>query len=299
MPRVSVDGSFWGRRVTNFVLRIFVFVLGIPALGALIFLLPNANHLAFNVLVIVVGAGSAFEVARFFPAQETSYPLSRLVLPVFGGLLPLIVLLELFALVPTETVDWAVTGLVALSMAFQVFRRKAKEFPDIVPRVSAHLLVALYPGLFLTYIVRLTAFTAASTVIAAFVLACYLNDTAAYVVGILFGKKSIHPVPVSPNKSLIGFVGGLVLSPTVIVVAKALDPRAFPGTYLSAVLFGLVVGVAVILGDLVESALKRGVTLKDSGGIIPGRGGLLDSIDSPVFAAPVFYLGYKLLFIGA
>lgn len=283
----------------NLVLRVLVFALGIPALGALIFLLPHANHLAFNALVVVVGAGSAYEVARFFPPQETNYPLSRLVLPIFGGLLPLIVILELFAFVPTETLIWAVTGLVALSMAFQVFRRKAKEFPDIVPRVSAHLLVALYPGLFLSYIVRLSAFAAASTVIAAFVLACYLNDTAAYVVGMLFGKKSVHPVPVSPNKSLIGFIGGLIMSPTVIVIAKALHPQAFPGTYLAAVLFGLVVGVAVIVGDLVESALKRGVTLKDSGGIIPGRGGLLDSIDSPVFAAPVFYLGYKLLFFGA
>lgn len=282
----------------NLLLRILVFFVGIPAIGALIFIVPEPRHLLFNIFVVLVGAASAFEVARFFPKRETSYPLHQLVLPLFGGILPAFVILETFSLVPTEALIWVIAGLAALSLGFQVFRRRPDEFPDIAPRVSAHFFVALYPGLFLSFIVRMSFFEHASAILAVFVLSAYLNDTAAYLVGRLFGKYSVHPVPVSPNKSLVGFLGGLVLSPTVIVVAKAIDPRLFPGTYLSCVIFGLVVGASVIIGDLVESALKRGIALKDSGGIIPGRGGLLDSIDSPVFAAPIFYLGYRFLFIG-
>jgi phosphatidate cytidylyltransferase len=59
------------------------------------------------------------------------------------------------------------------------------------------------------------------------------------------------------------------------------------------ILIGLIVGVSVIMGDLIESALKRSATSKDSGSLIPGRGGVLDSIDSVLYAAPVFYYLFR------
>ena len=65
----------------------------------------------------------------------------------------------------------------------------------------------------------------------------------------------------------------------------------------AGLILGFTTGLAVILGDLGESVLKRSAGLKDSGVLIPGRGGILDSIDSVALAAPVFYIGYKLLFI--
>ena len=63
------------------------------------------------------------------------------------------------------------------------------------------------------------------------------------------------------------------------------------------VFLGFLIALFAIIGDLVESVIKRSVDIKDSGSIIPGRGGLLDSIDSIVFAAPVFYFGINILYI--
>ena len=102
---------------------------------------------------------------------------------------------------------------------------------------------------------------------------------------------------VSPNKSRIGFLGGFLASPAVVVLFSYLLRDLVTVSTVRAILFGVVVGAAAILGDLVESALKRSASIKDSGQIIPGRGGLLDSIDSPLFAAPFFYYGFVLVFL--
>jgi phosphatidate cytidylyltransferase len=96
--------------------------------------------------------------------------------------------------------------------------------------------------------------------------------------------------PVSPNKSAVGFACGLSGAAATAVLCRALFPEFLPTSYPGAVAFGLAIGVLTILGDLVESALKRSSGVKDSSSLIPGRGGVLDSIDSWLLAAPAYYL---------
>ena len=93
---------------------------------------------------------------------------------------------------------------------------------------------------------------------------------------------------VSPNKSLAGFAGGLLGSLLAALISYYLFPRAGIGSLAALLFTGLCVGVTVILGDLVESALKRSAGVKDSSSFIPGRGGILDSFDSLLFSAPLF-----------
>jgi phosphatidate cytidylyltransferase len=81
----------------------------------------------------------------------------------------------------------------------------------------------------------------------------------------------------------------------VLFFPAAFAPRLLP-PLPSGLILGFLLGAAASLGDLVESALKRSSGVKDSGSIIPGRGGVLDSIDSIAFAAPVFYAVYRILF---
>lgn len=112
-----------------------------------------------------------------------------------------------------------------------------------------------------------------------------LNDVAQYCWGKLLGRHRIAPV-VSPNKTLEGFVGGLLTTATLAVV---LAPLLTPFAWLAALGFGLLVGLAGFFGDLGISALKRDLGIKDSGTLLPGHGGILDRVDSLTYTAPLFF----------
>jgi phosphatidate cytidylyltransferase len=184
----------------------------------------------------------------------------------------------------------------AVVLAAQSFRREPEDFRHIIPSVAANLTVALYPGLFVAHIVLLSTLANPTAILLTFMATAYLNDTAAYVGGRLFGTAERPLLPISPNKTPVGFAFGFVTSIVVVLVAASVSPLLFPAGIGTLILFGAVCGSVVILGDLVESALKRSAAAKDSGTLIPGRGGILDSIDSPIFLAPVFYYLYQVLF---
>ena len=111
-------------------------------------------------------------------------------------------------------------------------------------------------------------------------------DTGAYAVGRLIGRHHMAP-RISPNKTWEGAIGGLVAAVAAMAVAGwLLDLGVAPWQYS---VVGVVVAVVAQTGDLVESALKRAADVKDSGSIMPGHGGLLDRIDSIIFALPAVY----------
>jgi phosphatidate cytidylyltransferase len=93
---------------------------------------------------------------------------------------------------------------------------------------------------------------------------------------------------------MAGFAGGIFASLFVTILSGILYPQIFSGPLYIMVLLGLTAGCTTILGDLVESGIKRSSGVKDSGSVIMGRGGLLDSIDSLLLTAPVFYYFMKL-----
>ena len=112
------------------------------------------------------------------------------------------------------------------------------------------------------------------------------SDVLQYIFGKLFGRHKIAPL-VSPNKTVEGFVGGVVSASLIGLSLKGLTP--FTG--LQAFVFALLISIAGFLGGLVFSSVKRDRGVKDFGKLIPGHGGVLDRIDSLCFAAPlVFHL---------
>ncbi len=115
------------------------------------------------------------------------------------------------------------------------------------------------------------------------IMAC---DTFAYFIGSAIGRRKLYPA-VSPNKSLEGALGGLAGAVSGVFAAK-LCFAPFVG-WLDGLAVGLLLGTLGQLGDLFESLLKRACGVKDSGSIIPGHGGLLDRLDSLLFAFPVVY----------
>jgi phosphatidate cytidylyltransferase len=125
------------------------------------------------------------------------------------------------------------------------------------------------------------------------VLAVVGNDTGALVAGVLFGRHKLLP-RVSPAKTWEGAIGGLLIGTTAASVAAYFF---FDGKWYIGAAVGLASAVAAVIGDLAESALKRDIQVKDMSSALPGHGGILDRIDSLLFAAPVGYVVFA-IFLG-
>jgi phosphatidate cytidylyltransferase len=119
----------------------------------------------------------------------------------------------------------------------------------------------------------------------------WVNDTFAYITGMAFGRHRIFP-KISPKKSWEGFFGGLI----AVAIAGFLMSKFYPVIGLiNWILFAVLIAIASVFGDFTESLLKRMAGIKDSGKLLPGHGGILDRIDSLLFAVPVAYI-YLLIF---
>jgi phosphatidate cytidylyltransferase len=119
----------------------------------------------------------------------------------------------------------------------------------------------------------------------------WVGDTGAFYVGRKFGRNKLAPA-ISPGKSWEGAVASTVAS---VILGVIYLPLTIPGTsYAKAVLFAIGANVAGQIGDLAESAIKRSVGVKDSGTMLPGHGGMLDRLDSSLFAMPALYAMLRL-----
>jgi phosphatidate cytidylyltransferase len=116
----------------------------------------------------------------------------------------------------------------------------------------------------------------------------FTSDTGAYFAGRFFGKHKLAPV-VSPNKTVEGVIGGVVLTVLVMLLYCLLMQFGFrlKVNYLYAVIYGMAGAMAGVFGDLSFSAIKRQTGIKDYGNLIPGHGGILDRFDSMTLVAPL------------
>ncbi|HKQ98061.1 MAG TPA: phosphatidate cytidylyltransferase [Candidatus Polarisedimenticolia bacterium] len=163
--------------------------------------------------------------------------------------------------------------------------------------IGATLFAACFVGVFFGYLLALRLLTDSpmgdengSDLVFLLFFIVWAGDTAAYVVGRFLGRRPLAP-KVSPKKTVEGAIGGIAGSLLAAVVARAwFMHRLRPADVL---ILGLVLGLVGMVGDLVESMLKRGAGVKDSARLVPGHGGLLDRVDSLLYAAPVLYYYYQ------
>ncbi len=123
-----------------------------------------------------------------------------------------------------------------------------------------------------------------------FIIVTKFSDTGAYVVGSLIGRHKMIP-RISPGKTWEGF-GGAILFSTVasFIFAHLLGDKMAGMTRMHAIVLGVLLSLTAVIGDLIESLFKREAGVKDSGGLFPGIGGILDLLDSLLFNAPIMYL---------
>ncbi len=163
---------------------------------------------------------------------------------------------------------------------------------QLIYRLGWQLLGLLYLPLLLGHLVLLRQLPEGRGWVFLVLFAVMACDSLAYFSGVSFGRHKLYPA-VSPKKSIEGSLGGLVGSCLGVWVAAALFlPDFGPG---HIILVGLLLGVAGQVGDLFESLLKRACGVKDSGGIFPGHGGILDRLDSLLFAFPLAYYLARLI----
>jgi phosphatidate cytidylyltransferase len=123
-----------------------------------------------------------------------------------------------------------------------------------------------------------------------FIIVTKFSDTGAYVVGSLIGRHKMIP-RISPGKTWEGFVGAIILSTVASLVFVHFLGDKMAGMHrLHAVVLGVLLSLTAVIGDLIESLFKREAGVKDSGGLFPGIGGILDLLDSLLFNAPIMYL---------
>ncbi len=127
----------------------------------------------------------------------------------------------------------------------------------------------------------------------AFAVIVWANDIFAYLVGVAFGRHKMCP-QISPHKSWEGFVGGVV---GATAVAAAVGRWWAGGDVWLWTAFGVMVALAAVGGDLMESRFKRAAGVKDSGRLLPGHGGLLDRFDATLGAVPVAFLFFLITYL--
>jgi phosphatidate cytidylyltransferase len=172
------------------------------------------------------------------------------------------------------------TALVTLS----TWRGGPGAFAD----VSAALFPALYIGLPIGAMAGIRT-GSGPRVLFLLMLTVIISDTAQYYSGRLFGRRPLAPLA-SPKKTIEGALGGFVFGTAgFAIIANWWLPIAIP----FRIMLGLTIVALGITGDLFESMLKRSAGVKDSSGLIPGHGGVLDRIDALLFAAPVYYIVLK------
>jgi phosphatidate cytidylyltransferase len=277
--------------------RLLIFFIGLPLVICLVVFLPYKNHVVLNIMVVLVTALGSVEFAGML--NKKNCPINRLEAGILGALVPLgmTAAVSFGSTIPVIPISFMLA--VSWPPVSRIFSASGK-LPDILLFIAAGFSVIIYPGFFMIWIIRMTLLPQAIPVILIFLLMVFANDSAAWAVGILFGRKNRNIIPASPNKSIAGFIGGLLASVLVGLGAALLLPGAFSAQHIPAIPSGLILGffagIAAALGDLAESVLKRSSQIKDSGNLIPGRGGVLDSIDSIAMAAPVYYWLYRGLF---
>ncbi len=184
-------------------------------------------------------------------------------------------------------------GIVCWLFLWQALSRDLKH---IVENVSITVFGILYVFFFLSFTMAIRHLPEGNGLIVFFgiVLLAKCTDIGAYFVGKEFGRHRLFPA-ISPNKTLEGAIGGLSFS-ILIAVVWSLIPQVRVLPLLWAALFGFVIGIAAMGGDLMVSMLKRDAGVKDTGNLVPSFGGVLDIIDCILTSLPVGY--YFLSFYG-
>ena len=262
-----------GRKLISSIL------VGLALLG-IIFSTMAFVPILFALFVLIAVLLALHELSAAFNARELKVNFTQLSIATIS-----VIASSWFAGLPGLAISIvaSIIGLLLLQLL--------KGTSGFVKNATATTFALMYPGFISGFIFLLARSGDGFAYISLLVILVGLNDTFAYLTGVLIGKHPMAP-KISPKKTWEGFIGGLVFAATGSAFAfnYFLEQELWIGA-----LAGVVGALAATTGDLIESAIKRDLSLKDMGKLLPGHGGMLDRLDAALITAPVFWCIIELI----
>jgi len=272
------------------VKRLLLFFIGIPVVMGIVYV-KYQFHLPLQVILSCVGIIAANEMHNMIKTKYATF--CKPVNLILTAAQPFLCYFFILAGANPDYCIWVFLIEVLFLFFISIF---SKSFDNAIIKISTSLLIIFYCGFLLTYLSRITAIENSRFWVALFLIIVFMCDSAAWFFGILFGKNNKGFVKASPNKSIAGFIGGILGAVASAVVFSLVFSKVVTIPYWKIIILSFSTSICAIIGDLIESVFKRSLGCKDSGTLIPGRGGLLDSIDSILIAIPCYYAGLHFLF---
>ena len=258
-----------------------------------VFIASLYTHLSFTILTFIFGIISTKEFNKLTDQSGVGYYIA------FSIIYTYFALTEFYLNSNLQLNSWfndLKDTLLIFSIFVSLFLLRdlfsSKNLPGILVKKYFRFIFYITSSfVFIFLIANFKGFYDPSIILGCFIL-IWVNDSFAYIVGKSFGKQKLF-YSISPHKTVEGFLGGLLFCCiSASIVSRYIDETLTTPNWL---IIAIIVSVFGTLGDLIESKLKRESNVKDSGKIIPGHGGILDRLDSIIFASPYIYLYLKLI----
>ncbi|MCP4135996.1 MAG: phosphatidate cytidylyltransferase [bacterium] len=278
----------------NSIKRLFSGLIVMP-LYYFCFISSSFNSILILLASLVVTLSSLYEFYRMVSVDDTKKPFF------FAGMVIAILVNIVFYLYAFGT---TFDGRISLFLfvlfigGIAILQLFTRPLQNGIHSLSTTVFGVVYIVMFYSHIILLKSFNDGTYYILILHIVIMSNDIFAYIGGILFGKHKTN-YPVSPNKSWEGYFSGILFSVvTMTITAYVMNSVSGKQLFglLESILLGIVLSILGNLGDLIESAVKRDSSKKDSGSIMYGHGGMWDVFDALIFSMPFFY--YYLLFKG-
>lgn len=280
----------------NFLQRFLLCIIAIPAIIAATYFLTWYNNLVMCLAIFIFAILGSQEVDKllFKNINDKKH------LPFF---IPSLIVASTY-LDTFLKCNFLATSLTTVLLILVIFAREISvgqedEFKFSIHRISKGLFLLVYPNLLLSFLIMtMCKFKNGNLWFLFLILLVFANDTFCYIGGRLLGKGNRGIFKASPNKSIAGYITGYIFTFLVgyayMWIFKDIFSAFLNKLYIFAII-SVIISTTANLGDLTESVIKRTRQIKDSGDAIMGRGGILDSIDSILSSAPIFYLIFSVI----
>ena len=267
-------------------------VLTAAVLIVLVFgLVVWGNQLALILASSIVALLAAYEYVQLTRSAKEPVPAWWMIAAVL-----ILFLMTYFR--PLEAVLPVLSALGLSLLAFAAFQEaRLNRLERVLPVAAGGFFGLIYIAYPLTLLPQMEARENGPALLLFLMLVVWCGDVAALYVGRAFGHRKLAPA-LSPNKTWLGSVaslaGSLLIAGVLVAVGELMAARGYTILHISeplwqTLLLAVLVNIAAQIGDLLESAIKRGAGVKDSGTMLPGHGGILDRIDALLVAAPVLW----------